>query len=164
MKALMASITSWWITISKREQRLLLGGAFLFFVAAIYWGLIQPLSDRADKAQLKIVSEKQLLNWVTDKADQIVELRGSAGTPTSSKPMNQIISESVRRYNIELIRMQPRDNMLQVWVKPVEFNQFVSWLDFLKMKQGISVEFMDISAADSKGIIDVKRLQLKRGG
>lgn len=164
MNALMSSIASWWSTISTREQRLLIGGTLLIIVAGVYWGLVQPLSDRADKAQVKINTEKQLLNWVMDKADEIVSLRGNSGVVVSSQPMNQLVSTSAKRYKIELIRMQPRDDMLQVWIKPVTFNQFISWLDFLKTKQGISVEFMDISKAETKGMVDIKRLQLKRGG
>ncbi len=164
MNALMSSIASWWATISTREQRLLIGGTLLIIVAGVYWGLFQPLSDRADKAQVKIDTEKQLLNWVMDKADEIVSLRGNSGVVVSSQPMNQLVSTSAKRYKIELIRMQPRDDMLQVWIKPVTFNQFISWLDFLKTKQGISVEFMDISKAETKGMVDIKRLQLKRGG
>ena len=163
MNGLMSSLSSWWNGLSLREQRLLSVGGLLLLVAAVFWGVIQPVADRAEKAQTRINSEKQLLNWVSNKADEIIELRGSSGRSVSERPMNQVVSGSVSRFNIELIRMQPRDDMLQVWIKPVAFNQFVSWLNFLNQDQGIRVEFMDISKADSKGVVEIKRLQLKRG-
>lgn len=163
MSGLVSSFSSWWTSLSGREQRLLSVGGLLLLIAAVFWGLIQPVADRADKAQTKINSEKQLLNWVSKKADEIIELRGSTGRSISERPMNQVVSGSVSRFKIELIRMQPRDDMLQVWIKPVAFNQFVSWLNFLNQEQGIRVEYMDISQADSKGVVEIKRLQLKRG-
>ena len=128
----------------------------------VYWGLIQPLSQRAELAQSRIQSEKQLLAWVTNKANEVVELRGSGGI-SASQPLNQSVPASMRRFNIELIRVQPRGEMLQVWVKPVPFNKFVDWLTYLKEKQGVEVEFMDIDRSDSPGVIDVNRLQFKRG-
>lgn len=164
MKERMSSIGLWWASNSTRERRLLTCGVFFVVVSVIYWAGIQPLNDRSEKAQIKITNERQLYDWVKNKADQIVSLRGNSGTPISGKPLNQVISESSQRFNLELIRMQPREEMLQVWVKPVAFEQFIAWLDFLKTKQDINVEFLDISKTDSKGIINVKRLQLKRGG
>jgi len=163
MSGLVNSLSSWWSSLSVREQRLLSAGGILLLVAAVFWGLIQPVADRAEKAQTKINSEKQLLNWVSNKADEIIQLRGSSGRSVSERPMNQVVSGSVSRFNIELIRMQPREDMLQVWIKPVAFNQFISWLNFLNQDQGIRVEYMDISQADSKGVVEIKRLQLKRG-
>lgn len=156
-------LQAWWSSISQREQRLVIGGSVLLGIGAIYWGLLQPLNVRAEQAQARISSEKQLLNWVEAKADDIVALRSAGGIKVSNQPLNQIISSSTRGYNIELIRVQPRNEMLQVWIKPVPFNQFLSWISFLKEQKGVEVEFMDIDRSDSAGVIDVNRLQFKRG-
>ncbi|MDW3171057.1 type II secretion system protein GspM, partial [Vibrio sp. Y184] len=43
------------------------------------------------------------------------------------------------------------------------FNQLVDWLRYLKEQQGIEVEFLDIDRTDQAGMIDVNRLQFKRG-
>lgn len=164
MSALKESILSWWSSISIREQRLVIACSILLLLGGMYWGLIQPISERTDTAKVRINSEKQLLQWVVDSADRIVELRGKSGVSTSDEPFNQVVSASAQSYKIELIRIQPRDDMLQVWVKPVAFDQFVHWLAYLQRKQSVQVEFMEISSSDSKGVIEVKRLQLKRGG
>ncbi|MGF1752242.1 type II secretion system protein M [Vibrio makurazakiensis] len=163
MKNLMESLQAWWSSISQREQRLVIGCSLLLVVGAIYWGLLQPLTQRAELAQTRIQSEKQLLSWVKNKADEISELRSSNGAIVSTQPLNQVVSSSIRRYKIELIRVQPRGEMLQVWIKPLPFNQFVDWLTYLKEKQGVEVEFMDIDRSDKSGVIEVNRLQFKRG-
>lgn len=151
-----------WMTLSVREQKLLLGGVILGMVGLIYWGVLAPLDQKTELAKARIVSEKQLLNWVTEKADTITQLRAQGGVVATAQPLNQMISSSVQRFQIELIRIQPRDEMIQVWVQPLPFTKLVDWLAFLK-QQGVDVEFMDIGRAPQSGVVEVKRLQLKRG-
>ncbi|USD41226.1 type II secretion system protein M [Vibrio sp. SCSIO 43135] len=163
MDKMLATFNAWWGSISQREQRLVMVCTALLVVGGIYWGVIQPLTERAEQAQMRINSEKQLLNWVSNTADEITSLRAQSGIKTSSQPMNQVISSSARRFNIELIRVQPRDEMIQVWIQPVVFNQFVNWLDYLQQEQGVGVEFLDIDRSERAGVVEVKRLQFKRG-
>ncbi|WP_196369085.1 type II secretion system protein GspM, partial [Vibrio harveyi] len=68
---------AWWSSISQREQRLVMGGSIIAVLGIIYWGLLQPMNQRAELAQSRIQSEKQLLTWVQDKADDITALRKS---------------------------------------------------------------------------------------
>jgi general secretion pathway protein M len=161
----MNRVTAWWQSISQREQRLM-GGCAVFFTAfIIYWGGIVPLNERSDAAQARITTEKQLLDWVTNSANTITSLRGASGgsVNVSGQPLNQVVSSTTRRYRIELIRMQPRSDSLQVWVQPVPFNQLVSWLADLREQHGIDVEFLDITRTEVTGQVEVNQLQLKRG-
>ncbi|MEF1308712.1 type II secretion system protein M [Vibrio mytili] len=163
MKDLIAQVQTWWSSISQREQRLMLGCCVIVVIGILYWGLIQPVTQRAELAQSRIKSEKQLLVWVQDKANDITALRKSGGVTYSNQPLNQLISSSARRFKVELIRVQPRNESVQVWIKPVAFNQLVDWLRYLKEQQGIEVEFLDIDRTEQAGMVDVNRLQFKRG-
>ncbi|MGR5068748.1 MULTISPECIES: type II secretion system protein M [Vibrio] len=163
MKNLISPVQTWWSSISQREQRLVMGCGAMAVVGVLYWGILQPMNQRAELAQSRIQSEKQLLNWVQDKADDITTLRKSGGVSFSSQPLNQVVSSSARRYKVELIRVQPRNDSVQVWIKPLAFNQMVDWLRYLKEQQGIEVEFLDIDRTEQAGMIDVNRLQFKRG-
>ena len=163
MKNLISQAQVWWSSISQREQRLVMGCGAITIIGIIYWGLLQPMSQRAELAQSRIQSEQRLLAWVQDKADGIIALRKNRGVSYSSQPLNQQISSSARRYKVELIRVQPRNESVQVWIKPLAFNQLVDWLRYLKEQQGIDVEFLDIDRTDQAGMIDVNRLQFKRG-
>jgi general secretion pathway protein M len=161
----MNKINAWWQSISQREQRLMVGCSLLLIVCTAYWGVIVPLNDRAEVAKAKISSEQQLLEWVTKSANRITALRsasGGGGTVTG-QPLNQVIASTTRRYRIELIRMQPRSDSLQVWVKPLPFNQLISWLSELHKQHGIEVEFLDITRTETAGQVEINRLQLKRG-
>ncbi|CAE6879459.1 GSP) for the export of proteins [Vibrio sp. B1FLJ16] len=163
MKNLISQIQTWWSSISQREQRMVMGCGALVIIGLIYWGILQPVSQRAELAQSRIQSERQLLEWVQDKADDITALRKSGGVTYSNQPLNQLVSSSARRFKVELIRVQPRNESVQVWIKPLAFNQLIDWLRHLKEQQGIEVEFLDIDRTDQAGMIDVNRLQFKRG-
>ncbi|PSV42781.1 type II secretion system protein M [Photobacterium indicum] len=156
---------AWWKALSQREQRLMLGGSAALILTIVYWGIWQPLANRADRAQNRIQSERQLLSWVEDKANQIASLKGSSGASVavSHKGLNQVINETTNRFRIELIRMQPRNESVQVWVKPVPFNTLVNWLAFLHEEYGIEAQFLDVSRTKSNGMVEVNRLQLGRG-
>lgn len=163
MKQLINTLQQWWLSISQREQRLVVVCGLLLLVGGLYWGIVQPVSERAAEAQVRIQSEKQLLSWVKDKADEISQLRGQGGQPVSSLPINQAVSSSVGRFNVELIRVQPRGEAFQVWVAPMPFNQFVNWLAFLQETHGIGVQFLDIDKAERDGMVEINRLQFGRG-
>jgi len=163
MDNVIAPLKQWWSSITQREQQLVLVCSVLIIVGGIYWGMVQPLAQRSEQAQQRIKSEQQLLTWVQNKANEIITLRGSGGAINTSQPLNQTISSSARRYNVDLIRVQPRGEMIQVWIQPMDFNRFVDWLAYLQDQQGVSVEFMDIDRGERSGVVEVKRLQFKRG-
>lgn len=158
-------LTQRWHSISSREQRLLLVCGGLLILGLLYWGLLQPLHARTEQAQMRLNTEKQLLAWVHHSADKIVTLRAQTGSKGVQRhqPMNQVISSTASRYQVELIRMQPRDEMLQVWVQPLPFNTLINWLAQLRDQYGLHVQFLDINRAEHSGTVEVNRLQFKRG-
>ncbi|WP_114785870.1 type II secretion system protein M [Vibrio tetraodonis] len=163
MKQLLTSIQLWWMKASQREQRMLMVcGAFLF-LGILYWGIIQPVVQRADAATQRIQNEKQLLTWVKDKADTINQLRAKGGMSSSGLPLNQSISSTASRFDAELVRVQPRGEELQVWVQPMPFNRLIDWMTFLKENYGVSATFMDIDKGDQEGTVEIKRLQFVKG-
>ncbi|WGY48144.1 type II secretion system protein M [Vibrio sp. ABG19] len=164
MKNLLNPAQAWWSSISQREQRLVLVCGGLLLLGLVYWGGVQPLQQRSENARTRIQSEQQLLQWVKSTADDIITLRRQGGVVRTNQPFNQVIASSTRDFNIELIRVQPRGEMMQVWVQPLPFSQLVAWINFLREKQGIDVEFMDLDRGAAPGLVEVKRLQLKRGG
>ncbi|MCD9545992.1 type II secretion system protein M [Photobacterium carnosum] len=160
----MAEIKAWWKALSQREQHLLLGAGSALMIAILYWGVWQPLNQRAIDAQNKINQQRQLLNWVEHKANQITALKRAGGTVNvSDEGLNQVINETTTRFKIDLIRMQPRNDALQVWVQPLPFDTLVNWLVYLQQSFGINTQFIDLSKTDKNGMVEVNRLQLGRG-
>ncbi|WP_406732390.1 type II secretion system protein M [Vibrio scophthalmi] len=163
MNKLLASLQVWWLRITPREQRLVMVGGVALIIGILFWGIYQPMVQRAELAQNQLRTEKQLLSWVQNKADDIVALRGNGARALSPLPFNQAVSSSARRFNIELVRVQPRGEEMQVWVQPLPFNQLVSWLEYLQQNHGVEAQFLDIDKSERVGVVDVKRLQLSKG-
>ncbi|MGO1295688.1 MAG: type II secretion system protein M [Vibrio sp.] len=161
---LRGQLKQWWNSITPREQRLVSVAALCLVVGIVYWGFYQPLNQRIAYAQARVHSEKQLLTWVSEKADHIVALRKQGGRSTTLEPLNRVVANSSSEFKIRLIRVQPRGNeKMQVWIQPLPFSQLLNWIAFLKEKQGITVEYLDIDKGSVPGVVEVKRLQLKRG-
>jgi len=158
-------VNQWFKTLSAREQRLVIGGAIALVIAVLYWGIWQPMAQRAASAEQNLQTERQLLSWVSEKADDITTLRAKTGATGSVSPqgLNQVVNETTRRFRIELIRMQPREDAVQVWVQPLPFNTLVNWLAFLREEHGIEAQFLDVSKTNQAGLVEVNRLQLGRG-
>ncbi|MGY5581219.1 type II secretion system protein M [Vibrio cincinnatiensis] len=164
MKQKLTSFVLWWQGISLREQQLLLIGGGAVLLGLLYWGGVAPLSQQSAAAKVRMNSEKQLLQWVESTADQIVSLRQQGGGVYSTQPLNQVIASSTGQFKIELVRVQPRGDRMQVWIQPVPFSQLIAWLAHLKERQGIDVEFMDLERGKVSGVVEVRRLQFKRVG
>ncbi|WP_264874500.1 type II secretion system protein M [Vibrio agarivorans] len=160
----LATVKNWWQGLSQREQRLVGICVGFTLLGILYWGLVQPLQARAENARMRIDSERQLLSWVSSKADEVTELRAQGGIVTSNQPLNQLIYSSASRYKVEIIRMTPRDDMMQVWVQPIPFEQLLNWVTYLKEQQGVEVAFLDVDRSERAGVVDVKRLQFQKGG
>ncbi len=161
MKNLITPLQNWWHSINQREKSMVLACSLLAVIAGVYWGVLQPLNERSAQAKSRIQSEKQLLSWTSEKAEEIIKLRQQGGVVRTSAPLNQIITRSTRQFKIELIRVQPRGEMMQVWVQPLPFTRLIEWVAYLKEKQGVDVEFMDIKRGKQAGLVEVQRLQFK---
>lgn len=164
MKSISQPLLQWWNSITSREQKLVIGAGLITVIAVLYWGIMMPLFQQAERAEQQLNSAMQLNTWVSDHANQIVQLRAQGGRQYSSAPLNQLVAESAGQFKVELIRMQPRnDDALQVWIQPLAFDQLINWVDFLQQQQGITVEYLDIDRGQQSGTVEVNRLQLKRG-
>ncbi len=153
----------WWSSISEREQRLVLGLSLVLFIGGLYWGLWQPITARAQAAENAVSSQRSQLNWVQDSANKIIANRGEGSTSEiSDTGLSQVVNETARRYRVEVIRMQPRNEELQVWVQPLAYDDLLSWLSHLREAHGIDAQFLDVTRGEQSGLVDVNRLQLGR--
>ncbi|MDC0610015.1 type II secretion system protein M [Vibrio sp.] len=165
MKQLSPKIKSWWLSLSKREQNLMAILAIALGIFVIYFGMVQPAISSVESARSRAASERALLTWVENQANQIVSLRRSSDqiSADNSIPFNQMINNSSQQYGLKLIRVQPRDDSYQVWFEPTSFNQFVDFIDYLQSQYGIRIEALELSRGNQPGLVEIKRLQMTSG-
>lgn len=161
----MKALLIYWQGLEKREQHFSIIGISLFLLCILYFGIISPIQSKAVQANRDLTSERALFTWLSDKAGQIEVLRTKTGSTgqTNDLPLNQAVTASVKPYNLEIDRLQPQQNELEVWLKPMSFSSLLKWLDHLSINYGVQVRFIDISKTDTQGMVDVKRLRFGRG-
>lgn len=161
----MKAILIYWQGLEKREQQFAMMTIAILVMCALYFGLINPLQSRSALAKKNLTTERNLFIWVSDKTSEINMFRsqnGGAGQ-VDSLPLNQAVTTSIKHYNLEIERLQPQDEDLEVWLKPMPFTSLLKWLDDLSKKYGVQVKFIDIGKTDMQGMVEVKRLRLGRG-
>jgi general secretion pathway protein M len=144
-------LQSWWQSLQKREQQLLFFAGITLMVAAFYGLLWAPLhqSYQSQQQQLQQVSQ-QLLQVSSFPAVSVQKkIQGS---------LTDIISTSARTHNIQVSRMQPQNDQMQVMLNDISFDQLLSWLHELQYQHHVGIVQLDLAAADAPGMVRVRRL------
>lgn len=148
--------------LNEREQRLVIFTGAFVFIAVIYLAIYAPLNDSIEKNQNSINSQTELLTWVSQNANKVIQMRQSGSKGSSfNGSLPQAVNQTAGRYNIAITRMQPQGDEIQVWVDSAVFNDTMSWLQAIE-NMGIKILEADITEGDSAGIIKIRRLKLSK--
>jgi general secretion pathway protein M len=151
---------NWWQQLQLREQRLVGGMSVLIGFFILYALIWQPLNKSITDRKLKIEHQQVLLAWVQENTARYQKAMRSGGTNSQGASLSSIVNRTSGRNAINIARMQPQGDDLQVWIDEVEFNQLLNWLGQLSMQEGLQVKNIDLSKADQQGVVRVRRLQL----
>ena len=151
-----------WLQLDLREQRLVIamGAVVLFFI--LYSAIWAPLNNNIEAAYKKNERQQKLLTWVNEGTQRYKMAVGSSQSNNRNSSLSSLVNQTAGRNQISIARMQPQGDDLQVWIDEVSFNQLLTWLEQLAVKEGISVKAIDISNAQQAGVVKVRRLQLGR--
>lgn len=155
----MDSIKSWFKALSEREQIMVLSAAVVAVVGIFYFALWQPLNQSIETQKAAVQSDKALLTWVQEQSSRAIVLRQSASQTSFTGSLTQVVNQTTRGANIPVARMQPQGDELIVSIDQVEFNELIQWLAILE-KRGVRIVQSDVSEVDTKGFVQVRRLQL----
>jgi general secretion pathway protein M len=151
---------TWWQELKISEQRLVAMMGVLV-IGFVFFSLIwQPLNENITKTQQKIARQQTLLTSVQLGTQRYQQAKRNGTSTKSNGSLSSIVNKSAGRHNITIARLLPKDNDLQVWVDEVPFSQLLGWLEFLANREGLLVKSIDLSKADEKGVVKVRRLQL----
>lgn len=154
----------WFNNLQSREQQLVGTMAVVCLAALVYWGVWLPTSERLARAEAGVKTQQKLLSWVEQQADEVIRLRRQQGTvkPTSQGSLNQIANQSAARFNLNLTRLQPQGDSLQIWIETANFIQLLNWLQMLQRDHRVIIASVDLAADDKPGMVNVRRLVLTR--
>lgn len=150
----------WWITISEREQKLVLVSAIAFFIGILYWGLVQPLNNNLNDAQLKLKRAEQTLTWVQEKSTDIVKMGSANKKPIRNVKLSRLMTQTAIKYQIAFTRIVDKDQKVDLSLDEIEFNHLAKWMSYLKKNYGVIVLDIELSKTKKKGFVKVNRLSL----
>lgn len=147
----MKQLQNWWQSLQKREQQLVQFAAVTLAVAAFYWLLWAPLhqSYQTQQQQLRQVSQ------------QLLQVRSFPAVSAQTKvqgSLTDIISSSARSHKVQVSRMQPQNDQMQVMLNDISFDQLLTWLHELQYQHKVIIVQLDLAAADAPGMVRVRRL------
>ncbi|WP_337841684.1 type II secretion system protein M [Rheinheimera sp.] len=140
-----------WSALQRREQQLLMVAAVAVLVAVFYYLLWQPLHQSLNQQQLDLVRVQQQLTQV-----QSFPVATAQTAPAGS--LTDLLSSSARKHNIQVSRMQPQNEQMQVMLNDLSFDQLLTWLHELQYQHKVSIVQLDLSKADQAGLVRVRRL------
>ncbi|ALT00062.1 type II secretion system protein GspM [Lacimicrobium alkaliphilum] len=148
--------------LSEREQRLVVLVAAFMAMLLFYLLVWSPLNQSVERNRTAIENQKELLSWVQQNANRIIQLKQSGGSASRfTGSLTQAVNQSANQHDIMITRMQPQNEQLQVWVDEADFNKVLNWLEAIE-SQGIVILDADFSETSTPGHIRIRRLQLSK--
>ena len=115
-----------------------------------------------DKGEQKLSRQQELLAYIQESTTKYRLAKKSGGSVNRGGSLSTIVNRVAKQHQINIDRMQPQGEQIQVWVDEVSFNQLLQWLNDLTLKQGLQINSIDVSKGNSEGSVKVRRLQLSR--
>jgi general secretion pathway protein M len=104
-------------------------------------------------------SQTAFAAWVDEQAVRAAKLRQSASGASFTGSLTQLVNQTTRTSNIQVARMQPVGDNLQISIDDVLFSDLVTWLELIE-RRGVVVIQSDITETNNAGYVQVRRLQL----
>lgn len=144
--------------LNDREKKLVMLFSILFICLMFYSLILAPLNTSIQKNSASIKQQTELLNWVKENRQKVAQLKASAnnaGKFNGSLP--QAINATARTAKIEIARMQPQGDELQIWVDSAAFSDVLGWLNTLE-NRGIRIIDVDLVETNESGKVKIRRL------
>jgi len=152
-------MNTWWQQLNLREKKLVLAMGSLVVIFILYSFIWQPLNDNIAKTEKKLARQQQLLSWVQENTQRFQQAK-SNGTKQANGSLSSIVNRTASSNKINITRMQPQGDNIQVWIDEIAFNQLLQWLEQLSTREGLRVTNIDLSDVEQAGVVRVRRLQL----
>ena len=153
----MKAVLLWWNSLQRREQQLVsmlgvVGGIGLFY--ALIWA---PLHQTRESQQLAATTASEQLVWLRGKLPQLA----AAPATGAGGSLNDKVSQTSRQFQINVSRMQPKDEQLDLMLEDVAFEQLLRWLQLLQGEHGVQLVQLEVTDTDVPGVVRVRRLVLE---
>jgi len=158
----MDNLKAWWKGLILREQQLVGTCTVVLVIGIFYWGIWTPISNAEVDAERRLQAQKSTLTFVKQTANKIAGLK-QKGTESKVKgSLSAAVNQSAAAYGLEITRMQPQGNKIQLWMDDVPFDSLLGYLNELVQEKGLSLDSIDLAESDVPGLVRVRRIQISQ--
>lgn len=153
---------NWYLNLQKQERLAVQLGAALLALLLFYLLLWSPIVGDAERLRKTVAVQQAELVWLKAQAQEAARLRGSGQVDViaarQGQSLPQLTSTTAGRYQLAIDRYQQGNSVdeLSVWLDNANFNQLLSWLQELQLQYGLAADNVNISAADSLGLVKAR--------
>lgn len=158
----MENLKAWWNGLILREQQLVATCAVVLVIGIFYWGIWTPISNAEVDAERRLQAQESTLNFVKQTANKIEGLKQSGTQSKFKGSLSAAVNQSAGAFGLEITRMQPQGNKIQLWMDDVPFDSLLGYLNELVQEKGLSLDSIDLAESDVPGLVRVRRIQLSQ--
>ena len=145
-------------SLPERDQRAAMILAIALIPALLYFILVFPVQRAHARFSIELQGKEADLAWMQESVARMNALRGSGGGQMrQGQSLSQVISDSAPRHQLQISRIQPRDNNeIQVWLEDAKFEHILRWLHQSENDYGLVVTNMNITVSKNPGYVKVQ--------
>lgn len=147
---------TWFDGLTQREQLslLLLGVALALYL--VYTLLVAPLDAARDELVRQNHRVAESLQRVDVMVSQIMALRESGAGAAGKRNLTTLVNRSTADLNLQVARLQPNNRgEIQVRFEGAGFDDLLSWLHRMEMRESLLVRELSITQGASPGSVNV---------
>lgn len=147
----------WFNNLRRQEQLMLVAGASVLVMYVVFKLILAPMTERIDVLQRQNQAAAVTLAEVTALAEQFRRLSGSGQAQMESRGnLTRIVDSTIKHNQLVMTRFQPSSSGdAQVRLENAAFNQVVTWLDELEVKNDVQIKDLSLTPGNASGLVNV---------
>lgn len=149
------AIKDWYSGLNQRERSMVTILGAMMILLIIFIAVVLPIKKYVNGLNNDVQQLESDLPIVASKV-QALQTRSGNSTQVTRQSLNQLITNSSKRYGLKFSRIEERkrDEEIQVRLDDVEFDQLLRWVGQLEQQQGLVIDTLRVSDNDESGIVD----------
>jgi len=158
----MEQLKEWFSALDDKEQKITIAGAVAFSIFLLYFVLISPINESANKLQKDVAAKQKTVDWMKKQVSIIRSSKGGGRSNSSSLPLSSVVNTTTNKYDLPVSRRDSKSpEEMQIWFDNISFDSFLSWVAELKSKYGVTVISVNVRSVDRDGITSINVKLLK---
>lgn len=153
----MKQLQSWWMGLSRRDQRLLAVWLAGMAVAALVWSG-SALAAAQERAQAQLAAEWKVLGSMRVQAGELQRLKQLSSASGNVNGVNAIaVSDALTRHGLPSDIIQTLDAADQVGLQGlVPFDKWVDWIAVVQKDMRLVVQKAKVTRTDMPGMVEIQ--------